>query len=693
MTRAGFPIYSALIKHTKTLTPNTNIMRHLIAGLCLALFTPLVSTAQEKSPVKFGKVGVEDFDLSKKTFDTSVSAVVISDVGSSKFEGNSKGWFTLVFKHQKRFKILNKNGFEAAKVEIPLYFDGEDEEKLADLKAFTYNLENGQVVKTELASSAVFKDKLSKNLVVKKFTFPAVKEGSIIEYSYTINSDFLFNLQPWEFQGGFPRLWSEYNVSLPEFFVYVNLAQGYQPFYVSDRSQSYAQYNVVIPGGASADEHLNLRGNVTDYHWVMKDVPALKEESFTSSIDNHIAKIEFQLSQYRFPDMPPRDVMGTWLTATQKMLENEKFGATLSKNNGWMDDEMKTILAGAKDEMDKAQRIYAYVRDNFTCTDHTDLYLNNPLKVIFKNKNGSVADINLLLVAMLRQQKIATDPVILSTRSNGFASDLYPLMNRFNYVIAAATINGNPVYLDATHPMLGFGKLPAECYNGMARIMAPTPMLVDLAADSLREAKQTVVFLFADDKGNVEGSFKTTPGYYESLDIRESVKEKGEAEYFKKVKNGYTNGIEIKEPGIDSLKQPEKPLAIHYNFKLTDLNDDIVYFNPMLSEGYKTNYFKAAERLYPVEMPYTFDETYLLTMEIPKNYVVDEVPKSTKVAFNDTEGFFEYIISKSDEQLMLRSRVVLKKANFTPEDYNSLREFFAYVIKKHGEQIVLKKKK
>lgn len=74
----------------------------------------------------------EEFDLSKYNFDTSVSAVVISDVGSSKFEGNIKGWFTLVYKHQKRIKILNKNGFET------------DEEKLTDLKAYTYNLENGE---------------------------------------------------------------------------------------------------------------------------------------------------------------------------------------------------------------------------------------------------------------------------------------------------------------------------------------------------------------------------------------------------------------------------------------------------------------------------------------------------------------------------------------------------------------------
>ena len=110
------------------------------------------------------------------------------------------------------------------------------EEELVTLKAVTYNLENGKVVETKLETkSAVFKDKINKNLVVKKFTFPNIKEGSIIEYEYKLNSDFIFNLQPWDFQGEYPCLWSEYNVSLPEFYYYVTLTQGYQPFYIKDR--------------------------------------------------------------------------------------------------------------------------------------------------------------------------------------------------------------------------------------------------------------------------------------------------------------------------------------------------------------------------------------------------------------------------------------------------------------------------
>jgi len=112
----------------------------------------------------------------------------------------------------------------------------------------------------------------------------------------------------------------------------------------------------------------------------------------------------------------------------------------------------------------------------------------------------------------------------------------------------------------------------------------------------------------------------------------------------------------------------------------------------MLKEGYSENFFKSAERKYPVEMPYQMDETYIFQIEVPNGYVVDELPKSAKVSLNDGDGFFEYLIEKSDNQINLRTRVKLDKATFAPEDYESLRSFFDYVVKKHAEQIVFKKK-
>jgi CDP-glycerol glycerophosphotransferase (TagB/SpsB family) len=92
-------------------------------------------------------------------------------------------------------------------------------------------------------------------------------------------------------------------------------------------------------------------------------------------------------------------------------------------------------------------------------------------------------------------------------------------------------------------------------------------------------------------------------------------------------------------------------------------------------------------------MPYKIYETYVLNMEIPEGYKVDEIPKSTRVKLNEDEGMFEYIIAQNVTNIQLRSKIVLYKATFQPEDYETLRDFFAFIVKKHSEQIVLKKTK
>ncbi len=653
--------------------------------------------AQEKVNIKFGKVTEADFDLSKYKFDSGASAVVIADVGGSSFNGNNKGWFSLEFKHSKRIKVLNKNGFDAAKVEIPLYSDGTDVEKIQSLKAVTYNIENGKITETRLEDKSVFTDKINSNLVIKKFTFPAVKEGSIIEYSYVQQSDFIFNLQPWEFQGEYPVLWSEYEVNIPDFFTYVFLGQGYQPYYINTSSSANGHYFVTIPGGAASDDHFSFDGINAGHRWVMKDIPALKEEAFTTTVENHIAKIEFQLSQYRFPNEPVQEKMGNWVTVSEKMMDNEYFGADIKKGNGWLDNELSIITKGADSKLEKAKKIYAFVRDHFTCTEHDRVYMNaTSLKTVFKNKSGTETEINLLLAAMLNHEAINADPVILSTRSHGYTHQIYPLMHRFNYVICAAGIDNSVYYLDASDPRLGFGYLPGYCYNGHARVINKEhPRAVYFEADSLKEQKITSVIIINDEKGNnMSGSFQTTPGYLESYHLREKIGSKGEKDFFKEIQASYNSELEIANTGIDSLKLVDYPVTVHYDFTFKHGSDeDIIYFNPMLSEAYKENPLKAAERKYPVEMPSTSDEIYVFTMDIPEGYTVEEIPKSTKVMFNDNEGLFEYIVAKGDNNVQLRSRIKLNKANFTPDDYNPLRDFFAYIVKKQSEQIVFKKKK
>src|SRR5205085_5707691 len=168
----------------------------------------------------------------------------------------------------------------------------------------------------------------------------------------------------------------------------------------------------------------------------------------------------------------------------------------------------------------------------------------------------------------------------------------------------------------------------------------------------------TSIMLTPDDKGEIIGSLQQVPGYYESHEIREKVKEKGKDEFFKEVKKAYGQDVDLIDPHIDSLNDLEESIFIGYNFKLKDEKEDIVYINPMFGEGYKENPFKSAERFYPVEMPYASDETYIFTMILPEGYTIDELPKSVIVKLNEAgDGQFEYLVSQANNTISMRSRI------------------------------------
>ncbi len=661
------------------------------------LFSPLwvlQVPAQEKSGIKFGNVTHKDFAVKVYSIDSNANAVVIADIGSSRIEGNNKAWFSLVYKHFKRIHILNKNGYDIANVSISLYSDGEDEEQLEKLRAVTYNLEDGKVVETKLdLKNNVFKDKISKNRVTRKFTFPNVKEGSIIEYEYTIVSDFLSNLQPWEFQGAYPRLWSEYNLSVPVFLGYVFLTQGYKTYDIKNKEQHNESFQIADSRGAGATERFSFNAFVDDHRWVIKNVPPLKEESYTSTIDNHITKIEFQLSEYRDP-LRYRNIMGSWPKLTEDLMNSEFFGQQLNKDNGWLKDIIGPVVNASGSNAGKARKIFTYVQDNFTCTSHDRFSMDQTLKGMIKTRNGNVAEINLLLTAMMKYAGIEADPVILSTRSNGYTFPLYPILDKFNYVICRAVIDDKTFYLDASEPHIGFGRLPLRCYNGHARVVSKAAEAVELSSDAVTETKITSVFIINDEKGNLVGSVLQTAGYYESNELRDRIKEKGQEQLQKDIKKAFGAEIVISNFRLDSLDRYENELGIHYDFDIKDEKEDIIYMNPLFGEGYKENPFKSAERFYPVEMPFTMDETINLQLEVPHGYVVDELPNSLLVKMNEQEdGMFEYRISQSGDNISLRNRIRFKRSFFMPEEYETLREFFNLIVKKQAEQIVFKKKK
>jgi Domain of Unknown Function with PDB structure (DUF3857)/Transglutaminase-like superfamily len=679
---------------------NMSAIRSLtfILGLCLCL-PQSYCYAQDIAKVQFGKVLAADFDLRPNpVIDSSCNAVILSDVGNIHFVGNDKGWFSPVTKRQTRIKIINKEAYSAATVGILLYKTGDGGEKLDGLSATTYNLENGKIVETRLAKNEVFKEQIDKDWTEMKFTLPAVKDGSIIEYGYTVISRYSRILPDWDFQSEkYPCLWSELAIEIPETLNYALVKQGIHGYVIDQGSQGSQSYKFVKESDAltlgTLEKMTYLTANTAKHHWAMKDIPAFHVENYISAARNYTDKLEFQLAGI-YNGEEKTDFANTWKTATDEWLGNSYYFGEIREENNWLDGLMEKIVANTAGQLAQAKAIYYYISSHFTCTDHSRPFVRTNLRDVLQKRSGSVGDLNMLMIAMFRKENINADPVLLSTKEYGFNFPNYPIQERLNYSIVRASVDGLIYYLDASHPQLGFGKLADNCYNGHARIISEKDSgSIYFYADSLHETKTTRVDIGNSGKGSLEGGYQSTLGLQRSYNTREEISRIGQKAYFSNIQNVYGDDVQISNTRIDSLTSLEQPINIHYDFGIKQPSGPSnYYFSPLLADSYLKNPFQDQERKYPVEMPYTVDDSYTLNMEIPAGYLVEELPKSVKVNLNGKEGAFEYLLAADAMNIQLHVRVQLDRARFPPEDYASLRDFFAFIVKKEAEQIVLKKK-
>ncbi len=658
--------------------------------------------SQDRIPISFGKVGAGDFGLpNSPCIDSNTSAVIIGDLGNTGFVGNRYGWVSYVFKRHTRIKILNKKGVDAATVKVNLYHNDKDAERMDDIEAVSYNLENGVVTETKLQKKDVFEEAVTPNRTQKKFTMPAVKDGTIIEYSYTITSVFYYSIPTWDFQNAhYPCLWSEYNIVTPSLVIYTIAKQGVHPYFIDKAGQGQESYRIKENQESlnASDMRNEFVVNATTYkhQWVMRDVPAFYTENYINTPQDYIDKIEFQLAQ-TFDGENTHDVDNSWTKATQSLLSDPNFGQTYQTDHFFDTKELDQITDAENELLEKIKKVYYFVRDHYTCTSNYSIYAKHPLEKVYAQKNGNVAEINLLLVNLLRKNGFHADPVLLSTREYGINLPSYPLLERLNYVVCWVYFKDQVYYLDASRPTLGFAILAQDCYNGHARIICMKDSAsVFFYATDINEQRVASVMILNDEKkpGFVSANCQINPGYFSSVELRTKIRKEGEKDLFQSIQKSFGSDWQISGQGIDSINNLQVPVKIHFDAS-TNLAEghDLLYFNPIVTDRYTENIFKAASRKYPVEMPYPLDQTYILSMELPDGYAVEELPKSAKVSYNGNDGFFEYLVQKEDSSIQLRARIKLNKATFSADEYNTLRDFFGYVVKKENEQFVFRKKK
>jgi hypothetical protein len=641
-----------------------------------------LSQAQDviEPKIKFGEFNLADIQMKSYDKDSTADAVVLYDYGQTTFDVRS-GAIYQRFVYHKRVKIFKKSALDLGTVSMQLVKGGyEKDQFISDIKGYTYNLENGEVKKEKLTKESIFIEKPVGELQSVKITMPNVKEGSVFEYTYIIDTPFGVSWNPstWEFQGTNPVMWSIYEISIPSYFTYRMLMSGY----LGLASNKTEQVNIRLGSHET---------NGVLQRFVMKDAPAFRNEAYITSPSDYVSKIDFELASIMWPSVLNRNFSLDYPSLNHTMLENQLFGGQLKKT-GFLEDVAKEIKNRYKDSTSRLKAACEYIQKNVKWNGGYNIY-SNSLKKVLEAHKGDAGDINLLLVALLREIGFDANPVILSTRKHGRIHEQYALMKKFNYVVAHIERNGKDLLIDATDEYLKLGMLPVRCLNGMGWLVHPSNGRFVKIIPTEKEVEFNSAILKIDEEGELKGTISKSYSGYGALNEKRNFKDKGHEKYLDEAKQENANWV-IEKADYFNTDDLEAPMRAQYEITLNDYITkavNMLYLNPMLSERKKENLLKATERLYPIDFAYPIEETFMATYEFPKSYSIVELPKNISLTLPEGAGKFTYAIAANENKITLTSRIQFRKAVYYAEEYSFLQEFFDKIVAKHQEQIVLKK--
>lgn len=631
----------------------------------------------------YGRVTLQNVQMSGFPSDTSASAVVLNEFGESYFDDHRDN--NLVFEYHVVIKILRKEGLDAGDVGVLLRRSDNRKEFLRYAKASSYNLENGSMKESVMDPKAVHTVKINQYYDEAKFAVPNVRVGSVIEIAYALESPFIFNFRNWEFQSHLPKIRSEYWATIPGNYLYNITFRG---FLKLTQNKDELVKNCFNPGGSHWSDCLR-------YKWAIDNVPAFIEEDYMTARSNFISMINFELSEIVYFDGRKDRVTKEWKDAEQELRTSERFGQQLKRGKSIVDGHVDAVLATETDPLAKAHKVYDFIKNWYKWDEFYGIYSELGIKKAFDEHQGNVGDINLSLVAALRYAGIEADPLVLSTRNNGLPIELHPVLSDFNYVIAKARIGDKDYLLDAVDDFVPFGTIPERCLNGKGRVFGEKGSYWYDLKTSVKARKRSLIQMTLQPDGLIKGSVENVYTGYDAIDERKSLFNAGSNDkYFKDLKSSLSN-IELTGYKIDNPDDLSKPVTVRLEFETMCFDDPQVQnflFNPTLFDRIDKNPFKSKERLYPVDFGSAVERTTMLTLEYPEQYQLAELPAKVGIALPNATARYGYEVKNDGNKLSMQSFITIAKPVFTSDEYHYLKELYAQIVATQQTALLFKKK-
>ena len=648
--------------------------------------------AQKVKPPKFGNVGIEDVRKEVYEIDTNAVAIIIYEKETNSFGPIYSNTYSLY----KRIKILKEEGLKYAQINLPYFTYPNNEILKENISAFTYNINNNELIKTKMDEGNVTNVLVSQLNGIIKFKIPEVKVGSIIEYKITLSSNQSFRLfDGWYFQHEIPTIWSETETSLPNYIDFAPIFNGSPDMLIKESTKN-----------ASSDyskDRPRFGYNTSKHKFTMMNIAAFRKEPYSKPLNFAYRLFFMPIGSYPLTIItdPNNEVTvnkgeyekapNSWETIAQSHLLTEDFGGFIKSK--LFKKEFKNIQFNSDSILDKVNTIYKYIGKNYNLDKGQTLSINRSAEKLIRTKRGKASDLNLFLVALLQNAGLEAYSTIITTHPHPQLDPLIPILPEFPKAICVVKITkGINYFIDMSSYPSNPEFLPIEDLNGLGLILKGEPLYEWAYVKSYGQSsnwnnvnlkvKNDSLFL------NIEMDHKgyIAQDHVNVLTFDKNIYIKNEFARFKvEPENVKLNINLLPSTEIDNYRS-----IVSFKTNLfIEKRGDTILIDPLLGFGLNYNPFIDSIRNYPVDFYYTSDDIYQLNLELPKGYTTNSLPEPIRLKNSDNSVKFLYAWEIINDKLKLIYKLNIKRQIFELEEYETLRNIFRILYEKSKEKLVL----
>src|SRR6056297_472614 len=640
--------------------------------LIIFLFFPVTGIAQYQEDTIlqerniFEKFGSRPSELDETGPDHNAPYEYLSREASIEFDETDRGIVAYIH-YLNRIKVYSDDPIEqaeAALVGIP-YYASENIESVTNLEALTWK-ENGQFYRLNTENTRNVE--LNSRYRLVEFEMPEVDSGAVLEYKYTLERRYIEELPDFYMSDRVPVREATLFMKNANFLRYdvieqnVDFELSYQEFEVDTSSIPFV-FTYERPDPVNIEV------------WSAEGIPAIDATSFISSIDDVRAKLKFQISEFGLPRQP---LDNSWELIEAQLRRNSNPYDGIEENSMLISNNLERF-SEVQNAVEMQDSIFHFINSSIQFNGENTVYAEGDLDHVIEGVPANRAEINTLLLGMLREAGIEAYPLFISGREFGRINRSFPSLFQFNQLLVYSEIDDVEYVMDASfaHSLPNLISVNSFNYQGFLLRendfhwieINPRKSVFNLRVGIEGDLNQN---------GSLTGTIRAETTGYPSREIRRSLAgAESEGDIIKKIFLDIYPEAKLSDTEIVVDELNPDIISIRAAFEIPNYAVSFtegLEYKPVIIGYLYQNPFESANRRVPI----TLDEPEQLfvnyRINLPDGAEVENLRGRQMTELPGAELREEY--SVSDTQLTYSFGVNIERKQFSSDDYSQLRRIY-----------------